>query len=203
MPPRFQSTHPLRGATEILIPEVILEIISIHAPLAGCDVVDQTAAACRVNFNPRTPCGVRQGADKALNALNDFNPRTPCGVRQGSETQRLCSKQFQSTHPLRGATKAKHGQQDSCHISIHAPLAGCDLCRRFNASCIGYFNPRTPCGVRLARPAAMTGCAGFQSTHPLRGATSSSTRMRGTGTFQSTHPLRGATRIERVDVGQR
>ena len=37
MPPRFQSTHPLRGATEILIPEVILEIISIHAPLAGCD----------------------------------------------------------------------------------------------------------------------------------------------------------------------
>ena len=114
-------------------------------------------------------------------------------MRQGSETQRLCSKQFQSTHPLRGATKAKHGQQDSCHISIHAPLAGCDLCRRFNASCIGYFNPRTPCGVRLARPAAMTGCAGFQSTHPLRGATSSSTRMRGTGTFQSTHPLRGAT----------
>ena len=115
-------------------------------------------------------------------------------MRQGSETQRLCSKQFQSTHPLRGATKAKHGQQDSCHISIHAPLAGCDLCRRFNASCIGYFNPRTPCGVRPFSAATVSPPSAFQSTHPLRGATiPRSQGGLGVEQFQSTHPLRGAT----------
>mgnify|MGYP003303432948 CR=1 FL=1 len=33
------------------------------------------------------------------------------------------------------------------------------------------FNPRTPCGVRLAPSTATPACFVFQSTHPLRGAT--------------------------------
>ena len=34
---KFQSTHPLRGATHIIQGYVTHGWISIHAPLAGCD----------------------------------------------------------------------------------------------------------------------------------------------------------------------
>ena len=33
----FQSTHPLRGATEPVRALTVHGVISIHAPLAGCD----------------------------------------------------------------------------------------------------------------------------------------------------------------------
>ena len=33
--------------------------ISIHAPLAGCDVNFSKLSLESQNFNPRTPCGVR------------------------------------------------------------------------------------------------------------------------------------------------
>ena len=78
----FQSTHPLRGATpagylrggagDISIhaplagcdpntcPDCYTVEISIHAPLAGCDRSGLLVHTCKKNFNPRTPCGVRQ-----------------------------------------------------------------------------------------------------------------------------------------------
>ena len=34
---KFQSTHPVRGATDRLIPIMAVHIISIHAPREGCD----------------------------------------------------------------------------------------------------------------------------------------------------------------------
>ena len=33
----FQSTHPLRGATLKVLRGAVTKVISIHAPLAGCD----------------------------------------------------------------------------------------------------------------------------------------------------------------------
>ena len=59
-PLAFQSTHPLRGATGDTKLTVSPAKISIHAPLAGCD--DCNAIICHyvLDFNPRTPCGVRQ-----------------------------------------------------------------------------------------------------------------------------------------------
>ena len=37
-------------------------------------------------------------------SFRDFNPRTPCGVRQYWTDKNTDAFQFQSTHPLRGAT---------------------------------------------------------------------------------------------------
>ena len=37
----FQSTHPLRGATEARIYSFAKIFISIHAPLAGCDLAPE------------------------------------------------------------------------------------------------------------------------------------------------------------------
>ena len=78
----FQSTHPLRGATLEEVSSMMVMLISIHAPLAGCD-------RSRPSF---------------FWAGNNFNPRTPCGVRRCWTYGTLTDKRFQSTHPLRGAT---------------------------------------------------------------------------------------------------
>jgi len=145
----FQSTHPVRGATQDVNRRRVLAQVSIHAPRAGCDAGRKPTAGAGAGFNPRTPCGVRRRRWRDRNGCNRFNPRTPCGVRRFPDAE---------------------SGMDAC-VSIHAPRAGCDpgyCLRSVNSRC---FNPRTPCGVR---PGAVTGPFfghRFQSTHPVRGAT--------------------------------
>ena len=78
----FQSTHPLRGATQIGVWAKLDDGISIHAPLAGCDAQTTQRPPSSLHFNPRTPCGVRQSYQTRLRHEGHFNPRTPCGVRR-------------------------------------------------------------------------------------------------------------------------
>ena len=147
---KFQSTRPLRGATKMLTKNERKTIISIHAPLAGCDQPTSSNTSHIFDFNPRTPCGVRQRLSvKPCCRRSYFNPRTPCGARL---RYKPCSCpiwiisihaplagrdgyapiyarqnfEFQSTRPLRGAT-------------------GVD-CRELVGD--GDFNPRAPCGAR-------------------------------------------------------
>ena len=101
---------------------------------------------------------------------------------------------FQSTHPVRGATPSISNQLTSIYISIHAPRAGCDDSRRRAYTARRHFNPRTPCGVRRCWRLSQRRKAQFQSTHPVRGATSRGHLCRDVCPFQSTHPVRGATR---------
>ena len=150
--PAFQSTHPLRGATDRYAVSRGRAGISIHAPLAGCDAGGLLLGRRRTNFNPRTPCGVR------LRACFQA-PSLPA---------------FQSTHPLRGATCFACSDDKCEYISIHAPLAGCDCGRVFRLPVCLHFNPRTPCGVRHALHVLTINANIFQSTHPLRGATKDS-----------------------------
>ena len=148
---QFQSTHPSRGATRRigdkqrgisisihaplagcdmrwLFTEAPPRFISIHAPLAGCDRVLPEFREKKHDFNPRTPCGVRRVNRPPCYPRQNFNPRTPCGARRGKFAK----------------------NRRNFAISIHAPLAGRDVppVTAFKALCV------------------------FQSTHPLRGATS-------------------------------
>ena len=106
----FQSTHPVWGATTTL----------------------HISRRLSLDFNPRTPCGVRLGRQEERGqADKDFNPRTPCGVRLfaclifhsdfyisihaprvGCDGRPSISymgqDQFQSTHPVWGATLHPH-----------------------------------------------------------------------------------------------
>ena len=149
-PIRFQSTHPLRGATDRHSVILLKSAISIHAPLAGCDWRTSAPARKTPYFNPRTPCGVRR--------LEQF----PCCVVD----------EFQSTHPLRGAT-----------------------CRPINfPDVLNDFNPRTPCGVRLNLLVCETIVIIISIHAPLAGCDVKTLNIQHTKTrFQSTHPLRGAT----------
>ena len=126
-------------------------IISIHAPIVGCDAILAYLGTVTVKFqsthpswgatlkrldisynqqyfNPRTHRGVR--LDSIIinkRAVTYFNPRTHRGVRH--PTQKIIQKK-----PI---------------ISIHAPIVGCDIQKKMD----------------------VTNTTQFQSTHPSWGAT--------------------------------
>ena len=78
--------------------------ISIHAPLAGSDDCIPKQIFVQLNFNPRSPCGERRRSHRFSGNLSTF----------------------QSTLPLRGATRVSLLVLDTLD-----------------------FNPRSPCGERL------------------------------------------------------
>ena len=168
----FQSTHPVRGATEFVKQHFAKGQISIHAPRAGCDRATQGGFPCRRNFNPRTPCGVRPSSAVSDGCSCYFNPRTPCGVRPTIPVCFCKRALFQSTHPVRGATA--YGESirpnDIIFQSTH-PVRGATF-----IAC-----------------ALFSDTIKFQSTHPVRGATVYSNFYHLLTIFQSTHPVRGAT----------
>ena len=169
----FQSTLPARGATDFDGLNVVLLVISIHAPRTGSDRKPPAGRTSRRNFNPRSPHGERLYARAARHgkaAISIHAPRTgsdrkppeaapAAGIsihapRTGSDrivASGLSSPMpFQSTLPARGATRLAKPLLAFAVISIHAPRTGSDAPRR---------TARTPPNR-------------FQSTLPARGATS-------------------------------
>ena len=143
----FQSTHPVRGATQILRIFVGRQTISIHAPREGCDNLPKT---CNEWFlisihAPREGCDSGSPHIVTPVAFQSTHP-----VRGATRPQRTAPhrRPFQSTHPVRGATvkivlETLNQLFQSTHpvrgatvfhvecfvalvISIHAPREGCD-----------------------------------------------------------------------------
>ena len=216
-------------------------VCSHFNPRTPCGVRPRLLRATEIrffHFNPRTPCGVRRriprpqlaearfqsthplrGATEGRKLLRrnsrNFNPRTPCGVRLRNRKRTANGFQFQSTHPLRGATGyilshcalptiSIHAPLAGCDIyglfvdfvtiiSIHAPLAGCDRASPPRPSGRKYFNPRTPCGVRRTSPSGVFCMSYFNPRTPCGVRPLPLCRATSTPSFQSTHPLRGAT----------
>ena len=74
---RFQSTHPVRGATirfQWLATQIV---ISIHAPREGCDnlMFDMQTLMLISIHAPREGCDGARGLGKTYGM--NFNPRTP------------------------------------------------------------------------------------------------------------------------------
>ena len=168
---KFQSTHPVWGATGCPTCSSQRIYISIHAPRVGCDQRGPAPGLDGTDFNPRTPCGVRQaqqtiphhtvgfqsthpvwGATKTSSPLvwstTNFNPRTPCGVRLTDIVPLVLWIDFNPRTPC----GVRPGGGRSPHLRT-------------------YFNPRTPCGVRHYVKWINGYPAKFQSTHPVWGAT--------------------------------
>ena len=125
-------------------------------------------------FNPRSPYGERQALHIQRPRVDHFNPRSPYGERQAA-----CNP---SDTPVA--------------ISIHAPLTGSD------DECPGYlpfpedFNPRSPYGERLKiMDNAISGQI-FQSTLPLRGATTAAIINRPCRMISIHAPLTGSDRYD-------
>ena len=98
--------------------------------------------------------------------------------RAGSDTdvtdKGAVARRFQSTLPVRGATTARHTVAQRFAISIHAPRAGSDANVYRDPIHHNNFNPRSPCGERLKAAVVAYFREKFQSTLPVRGATSPS-----------------------------
>ena len=79
----FQSTLPVRGATDLQHHLQGAQGISIHAPRAGSDGAKVEPVTLYTDFNPRSPCGERPALFQGYleSAKNYFNPRSPCGER--------------------------------------------------------------------------------------------------------------------------
>ena len=119
----FQFTHPVRGATASPLLTIHTPMVSIHAPRAGCD---------HLRGAPRV----------ALERVSIHAPRAGCDLRRARSACR--GRQFQFTHPVRGATPT------SCARALG---------RR-------SFNSRTPCGVRLPCASTMRRSRRFNSRTP-------------------------------------
>ena len=100
----FQSTRPVRGATDGKSIRAYANNVSIHAPRAGRDYRLYRRAYNDHSFNPRAPCGARPQSQAASVAATGFNPRAPCGARPWMLESVVRPSAFQSTRPVRGAT---------------------------------------------------------------------------------------------------
>ena len=123
--------------------------------------------------------------------------------------------EFQSAHPVRGATRGRAAREPPHRFQSTHPVRGATMYTIFPSRLHGHFNPRAPCGARpeaqycrschlqfqSTRP--VWGATGgflmavmrveFQSTRPVWGATSCCCLSRGSDGFQSTRPVWGAT----------
>ena len=139
----------MRGATRCPGSDSVQCAISIHAPRAGCDSAGAFWDLSSDQFQSTHPVrGATPQHAQPHREHGNFNPRTPCGVRQSDNGLADAPTLFQSTHPVRGATLAHGVDYGIWLISIHAPRAGCDRKCPPGPDRGIYFNPRTPCGVR-------------------------------------------------------
>ena len=166
----FQSTRPMRGATVADQLDSPNGAVSIHAPHAGRDFLLPSYRRRRTGFNPRAPCGARRPFAFSPTPVTSFNPRAPCGARRPVSTspihdgcfnprapcgarrglREVCEPmvEFQSTRPMRGATRHVRCLIRRKAVSIHAPHAGRDCTCPCQSTSHTRFNPRAPCGAR-------------------------------------------------------
>ena len=171
--------------------------ISIHAPLTGRDGRYWQDRISDPYFNPRAPYGARRGRLPRFGSVLHISIHAPLTGRDSMICKRgIRLSAFQSTRPLRGATQGAAYFYLLLLISIHAPLTGRDELECSTTCAFFNFNPRAPYGARPIVRQGMQYRTAFQSTRPLRGATSYRPPVPSGLRFQSTRPLRGATVID-------
>ena len=120
----------MRGATTAASELFRDAQVSIHAPHAGRDHVNHTDAFGGIGFNPRAPCGARQTAAGFPTGVQLFQSTRPMrGATKDLRWERD-TETFQSTRPMRGATSYNSSPYLFPTVSIHAPHAGRDEVHR-------------------------------------------------------------------------
>ena len=104
---------------------------------------------------------------------------------------------FQSTLPLRGATRLVNQEESHYVISIHAPLTGSDLSLLLLLSLLRYFNPRSPYGERPRTFFRLPGSYPISIHAPLTGSDKVYTTYENQRTISIHAPLTGSDRVDR------
>ena len=195
----FQSTRPLRGATNA-VPNLREQTrFQSTRPLRGATASRAHPRPPPGDFNPRAPCGARRRRrPRRATQCHNFNPRAPCGARHGGVLKIFDRCEISIHAPLAGRDPCRPSPPPRPRsISIHAPLAGRDVVvpQDVKDEFSKFQSTRPLRGATLSASLSAPTTMGFQSTRPLRGATCKTRRGCLRVEFQSTRPLRGATRI--------
>ena len=104
------SIHAPREGCDQVVEYVLPGVgdISIHAPREGCDPMLLSRWRFPMNFNPRTPRGVRPAGRRGRGTGSSrFQSTHPARGATSKGGRRAATLKFQSTHPARGATPAR------------------------------------------------------------------------------------------------
>ena len=148
----------------------------------------ETLERLRSHFNPRSPYGERLVKVKSCFRSSYFNPRSPYGERPLMGRLFHWPNIFQSTLPLRGATRDRPRLPAVPRFQSTLPLRGATRAGRLPDMGYGDFNPRSPYGERPDGHNWPNLALIFQSTLPLRGATTHLTTPAGTPNFNPRSP---------------
>ena len=215
----FQSTHPMRGATDTQMVVEFYDVFQSTHPMRGATYKQYLLPPPMFTFQSTHPM---RGATKKLKISIDIliisihAPHAGCDIAFYKKYRAEIKISIHAPHAGCDCKFSKSSSSSSS-ISIHAPHAGCDRASTVSLYCPFDFNPRTPCGVRHLCCWSFLFSFLFQSTHPMRGATvvevldpsrpiisihaphagcdkECTFPFASPIVFQSTHPMRGATR---------
>ena len=185
----FQSTLSLRRATWSSIFRTSVCPFQSTLSLRRATCSELMILRPSNDFNPRSPCGERQGGREGIAmdlefqstlslrratlssislASPDLTFQSTLSLRRATSAygQPQGHRQFQSTLSLRRATLQFQAKQRSDRISIHALLAESDVRNLVTVAILDNFNPRSPCGERPRCRTARYGQHGI-SIHAL------------------------------------
>ena len=169
----FQSTRPVRGATQLFHLRFWIALFQSTRPVRGA-----TRSACRWrrsrrHFNPRAPCGARRAATGGWQSILHFNPRAPCGARLQVIQHGIVLLGISIHAPRAGRDRQQfHPQAHQRDFNPRAPCGARRSTQRASGN-FSHFNPRAPCGARRPPRTGRSSASRFQSTRPVRGATQS------------------------------
>ena len=151
--PRFQSTLPARGATNVQPLLLGDKTISIHAPRTGSDAATDCLLHRHADFNPRSPHGERPRPSRLARLPSVISIHAP---RTGSDRELFTivfSDMLISIHAPRTGSDGSFCQ--SCHVIFvfqsTLPARGATRLSKLWKSAITDFNPRSPHGERPAK----------------------------------------------------
>ena len=167
----------MRGATWDCGIESREDGISIHTPHAGSDAICEPMSWGPVDFNPHSPCGERLLCECGFMTNRNISIHTP---HAGSDPEILQTLLTEN------------------HFNPHSPCGERRPMKNLRNEVV-YFNPHSPCGERRKSFLFIGDDSLFQSTLPMRGATTLRMKKLTRLLFQSTLPMRGATLSQKPD----
>ena len=136
LPPQFQSTRPIRGATQACPANLLTAQFQSTRPIRGATMASPSRLPPVRYFNPRAPYGARRQANTKTLRTERFQSTRPIrGATDLRTTSARTASGFQSTRPIRGATILHVLNFAPQIISIHAPHTGRDV------QCTNGLNP--------------------------------------------------------------
>ena len=124
----FQSTLPVRGATEKDEISALMTAISIHAPRAGSDVNRHENRCCGWGISIHAPRAGSDGVKCAGQTIPQISIHAPRAGSDVSPSSFMCD--------------------EKTNFNPRSPCGERRCVRTISASWRIYFNPRSPCGER-------------------------------------------------------